>query len=73
MSTKMRIVTGFDMMKNSYQVRIEIGTYWFNFTDAESCNDCVPYQGIKMEGNQVDDFIKLINKVYEDHLNDKNE
>lgn len=71
MSSNMRIVTGFDMMSHHYQVRIEIGTYHYTFTEGDACNGCIPYQGVKMEGEQVDNFVRWINKIFNDHLSDE--
>ena len=68
---KMRIITAFDMLLNCYQIKVEIGNYWYCFTTAKACEESLPYTGFKIEGEEIInflDFMKMVNDLY---LNDK--
>lgn len=64
----MRIIIGYDIISHHYQARIEIGKDTYNFTKGDAC---IPYQGIQMQGKEVDDFLKWINRISNDHLTDE--
>ena len=64
MST-MRIITTCNFINNNFYVKIEINGYSYCLIDAFKCHTSSPYSGIKIEGEQVDDFIKFVRTISE--------